>query len=98
MGDLGSKVLKKLPTGVVWERGGLAVVSFYINTNHGGGYQFRLCPLHEEPTEACFQRTPLPFATQTQVLKFKDREERITGTFVSEGTIPVSLPPNMRAT
>ena len=35
MGDLGSKVLKKLPTGVVWEAGGLAEVSFYIKTNHG---------------------------------------------------------------
>jgi lytic starch monooxygenase len=35
MGDLGSKVLKKLPTGVVWERGGLAEVSIYIKTNHG---------------------------------------------------------------
>eukprot|EP01052_Picozoa_sp_SAG31_P023003 SAG31_NODE_1862_length_7044_cov_11.784017_5_plen_81_part_00 len=35
MGDLGSKVLKRLPTGVVWERGGLADVSFYIKSNHG---------------------------------------------------------------
>jgi hypothetical protein len=32
---LWSKVLKKLPTGVVWERGGLAEVSIYIKTNHG---------------------------------------------------------------
>ena len=74
--------------------------SWSIYANHGGGYSYRLCKMTPggEPTEACFQRTPLPFATQTQVLKFKDREERITGTFVSEGTIPVSLPPNMRAT
>ena len=89
MGDLGSKVLKKMPTGVVWKAGALAEVSFYIKTNHGGciftlknvdssienrgfplanhdsslenhdfydsGYQFRLCPLEEELTEACFQ-------------------------------------------
>ena len=62
MGDLGSKVLKKMPTGVVWKAGALAEVSFYIKTNHGGGYQFRLCPLEEELTEACFQRTPLAFS------------------------------------
>lgn len=88
MGDLGSKVLKKLPTGIVWERGGIAEVSFYIKSNHGGGYQYRLCPANEEPTEACFQRTPLPWASQTQVLKFRDREEEITGTFITEGTTP----------
>ena len=69
MGDLGSKVLKKMPTGVVWKAGALAEVSFYIKTNHGGGYQFRLCPLEEELTEACFQRTPVAFASPTQVLK-----------------------------
>jgi hypothetical protein len=129
MGDLGSVVLKKLPTGVVWEAGGLAEVSFYIKTNHGGGYQYRLCPAGEALTEACFQRTPLAFATTTQappppppspssrplprpplplrplslpsagpsplarprwwqVLRFADREERITGTYVTEGTTP----------
>lgn len=88
MGDLGSKVLKKLPTGIVWERGGVAKVSFYIKSNHGGGYQYRLCPLEEELTEACFQRTPLPWASQTQLLKFADREEKIQGTFVTEGTTP----------
>ena len=53
-----------------------------------GGYQFRLCPLEEELTEACFQRTPVPFASETQRITFKDREERISGTFVSEGTLP----------
>ena len=34
-GDLGSKVLELLPSGVVWEVGGLAEVSFYIKANHG---------------------------------------------------------------
>jgi hypothetical protein len=55
-----------------------------------GGYQYRLCPLHEEPTEECFRRTPVPFASKTQLLRFEDREENIAATYVSEGTTPVS--------
>lgn len=75
MGDLGSKVLRKLPTGVVWERGGVAEVSVYIKSNHGGGWQYRLCSISEPLTEECFQRTPLPWASQTQVLMHIAPEE-----------------------
>ena len=32
-----------------------------IAANHGGGYQYRLCPAGEDPTEECFQKTPLEF-------------------------------------
>ena len=51
--------------------------------------QYRLCPLDEgELTEECFKRTPLPFGSHEQVVRFKDREERFNGTFVSEGVTP----------
>jgi hypothetical protein len=29
-----------------------------LRANHGGGYQFRLCLLGAELTEACFQQAP----------------------------------------
>jgi len=59
-----------------------------VRFNHGGGYQYRVCPAHETPTEACFQRHPLPF-TGTQSLRWNDGTQVwIKGTFVSEGTSP----------
>ena len=51
--------------------------SWTINANHGGGYQYRLCPLGEALTEACFQRMPLPFARLTQ-LQFKHSSAALT--------------------
>jgi len=55
----------------VWTAGGIEEVSFGISANHGGGYQYRLCPKpvdSMELTEECFQRTPLRFAGDTQWL------------------------------
>jgi len=31
--------------------------------NHGGGYQYRLCPADSELTEECFRKMPLDFAS-----------------------------------
>lgn len=39
IGDLGSKVLPKTPSGVMWKTGTEAKVSWGIRFNHGGGYQ-----------------------------------------------------------
>ena len=36
-------------------------VAWGIAANHGGGYQYRLCPADADPTEECFQKTPLDF-------------------------------------
>ena len=38
-----------------------------ITANHGGGYQYRLCPASEKITEECFQKNPLRFDTSKQV-------------------------------
>merc|ERR1719460_3571956 len=40
--------------------------------NHGGGYQYRLCPASEPLTEECFQRHPLEFDRTKQVLKWNN--------------------------
>ena len=63
MGDLGSKVLPpSLAEEVVnWTVGSTPRVAWGMRYNHGGGYQYRLCPLDKMPcTEADFQEMPLP--------------------------------------
>jgi hypothetical protein len=60
-----------------------------IRANHGGGYQYRLCPLNSELTEACFQQTPMPFADDSSLMLSNGTMIKIKSTFVSEGTLPV---------
>jgi len=94
-GDLGSK-LPQQPSGVIWAAGEVAEVSWSIMANHGGGYQYRLCPASEPLTEECFFKTPLKFVGKPngepqQKFRWGGRgghEENITGTYVSEGTLP----------
>lgn len=87
-GDLGSKVLPETPTGTLWKAGGLEVTGWYIRANHGGGYQFRLCPKSEPLTEDCFRKIPLPFEGHQRLVWNDGTSEEINGTYVSEGTIP----------
>ena len=42
-----------------------------IRANHGGGYQYRLCPSTSVLTEACFKATPLAFVGR-QYLQYKN--------------------------
>ena len=99
--------LAVLPTGVVWRAGGVAEVAMQIRFNHGGGYQYRLCPADEPLTESCFQGAqhpnggPLPFVRNRQALLFPNGTRfPLRGTFVDQGVVPpgstwsmVPLPP-----
>ena len=90
VGDLGSVVLPPRPMGTAWRRGATVKASWTISANHGGGYQYRICPRGEALTEACFQRRPLPFAGRQQ-LQFKHNSTVLDverPVFVSEGTSP----------
>lgn len=88
-GDLGSKVLNPAPSGTLWTVGTVVEVSWGIRYNHGGGYQYRLCPANEELTEECFQKQPLDFVRDKQVLQWNNGTRLpIKGIFVDEGTIP----------
>ena len=40
-----------------------------LRSNHGGGFQWRLCPRTAKLTEACFKQHPLPFVGR-QSLQF----------------------------
>lgn len=88
LGDLGSEVLKKGEPGALWVAGATVEVAWGIRYNHGGGYQYRLCPANEPLTEACFQKTPLPFSGHPIIRWDNGTELQIKGTFVSEGTSP----------
>jgi len=65
-GDLGSELA---PTSFThWEAGGVAEVSWGFKANHGGGYQYRLCPIGSTLDEECFQKMPLEFVDGKQTL------------------------------
>mmetsp|Transcript_33210 Transcript_33210/g.86951 ORF Transcript_33210/g.86951 Transcript_33210/m.86951 type:complete len:374 (+) Transcript_33210:25-1146(+) len=86
-GDLGSVVLPKRPTGTVWRRGRNATVRWQQTADHGGGYQYRLCPADQQLTEACFQQTPLKFTNSHHWLRFADPtlDRAIPATVVAAG-------------
>lgn len=82
--------LPPMDTGVVWAIGGEAEVTWQIRNNHGGGYQYRLCPLDEQTTEGCFQNHPLEFVRDQQAVVFPNGTLLpVAGTFLDEGTVPM---------
>jgi len=90
-GSFGSKQLREGSgsSGSTWTLGGEAEVVWQIHANHGGGYQYRLCPINEPLTEECFQKYPLDFVQEKQAVVFTNGTRiPIQGTFVNEGTLP----------
>jgi len=87
-GDLGSRVLAPANSTASWVAGSSVEVSWGIRYNHGGGYQYRLCPASEPLTEACLQRTPLAFAGKPRLRWNNGSEAVYTGVYVTEGTSP----------
>lgn len=86
-GDKGSDLPAVKKT--LWTASSTVEVSWSIAANHGGGYQYRLCPKSEPLTEECFQRMPLAFASDKQMLILGNGTAvEITGTYVSKGTLP----------
>lgn len=89
-GEVGTNV----PAGVStkWTAGGTADISFAIDVNHGGGYQYRLCPKSAGvATESCFQQNPLSFATGNHTIHYSDGSRSdflIPAVDVTEGVNP----------
>ena len=92
-GDLGSRTLPPRASGTVWAAGSVVEVSWNLLANHGGGYQYRLCPASKPLTEDCFFKTPLPFVGR-QSFRWDAKDGQggtqvwLNGTYVSEGTLP----------
>lgn len=93
VGTFGSS-LPPLLKETVWIAGATAEVAWAVQANHGGGYQYRLCPADEELSEECFQSNPLDFVGDTQWIQYgpdgMDRESRteIKAHRVSHGVVP----------
>ena len=88
-GDLGSQVLPKMFSGAVWRAGSVQTAMWTARTNHGGGFQYRLCPLKSALTEQCFHETPVPFAGDSSIMLSNGTKIKVKSNFVSTGTLPV---------
>lgn len=92
-GTFGSS-LPKLMQETVWIAGASAEVAFALQANHGGGYQYRLCPADEELSEECFQRHPLDYVSDDQWLQYgpdgldTNNRTRIKAVRVTTGVMP----------
>jgi len=89
-GDAGSLVLPETPTGTVWKAGSKVEVAWTLQANHGGGYQYRLCPKGSKLDEDCFKKMPLRF-TGLQTFRWGGKGGEsfsFPGTYITEGTIP----------
>jgi len=56
-----------------WVIGQTAEVGFTLTKNHGGGYQWRICPGHSashNPPVSCFEANPLAFASDDTVVQW----------------------------
>merc|ERR1711915_15432 len=87
-GDYGSQSLQESTEQPQWKAGGTVNVSWSITANHGGGYQYRLCPKGENLTEACFQKNPLNFVGLQSFVWGDGTQIFFQGTYVSVGTTP----------
>ena len=86
---MNGSLLPKMDTGVRWQLGQTAEVTWQVLNNHGGGDSYRLCPATEKLTEACFQAHQLSFVREEQALVDRNRKlYPVKGTFVTEGTFP----------
>jgi hypothetical protein len=62
----------------VWIAGEVTEVAMGLTANHGGGYQYRLCPADKELNEECFQQMPLQYANNTSKLFWLAPESNMT--------------------
>jgi len=93
MGDLGSHVLPPTEPSMVtnWTAGSTPRVAWGMRFNHGGGYQYRLCPAEKMPcTEEEFQRMPLEFVRDSHAIMWNNGTlYPINGMFVDDSVCDV---------
>merc|ERR1712156_406260 len=88
---------------VRWHIGDVEEVSWGFAANHGGGYQYRLCPKPQNKmdlTEECFQKMPLAFVGNKSWLQnYTDESTRVeipavrlTTGVVPEGSVWTRMP------
>lgn len=77
----------------VWKAGSVVEAEWAIYANHAGGYSYRLCKKEagKAATEACYQKTPLKFATAETEIRYKDGSQKpfkIVSPTTDVGTFP----------
>jgi len=70
------KYAPELLDGTKWRIGSIVEVAWAIAANHGGGYQYRLCPADMQLTEECFQQNVLPFVGDKQWIQWGNGYDR----------------------
>jgi len=93
MGDLGSMVLppNSVEDTTNWTAGSTPRVAWGMRYNHGGGYQYRLCPLEKMPcSEEEFQKMPLDFVRDSHAIMWNNGSlYPLKGMFVDDTVCPV---------
>ncbi len=69
--------LPEHPTKTVWKAGDVVEAQWSLIANHGGGYQYRLCPRNSAQTEECFQQTPMEFFGDKQYIQYCANDEQL---------------------
>ena len=89
-GDKGTALKYKSST--TWAPGATVQAAFTLNVNHGGGYQYRVCPYAEGKamTEDCFANHPLKFADSSHTVRFVggSNDIQIAAVDVTAGVVP----------
>jgi len=90
MGDMGSSLPPTRGPLPQWEAGSEVDVAWGMRFNHGGGYQYRICPAGAELTEECFQQMPLNFVRSAHSILWNNGTKRpIPGMFVDDSDCQV---------
>ena len=90
MGDMGSTLPPTIGPLPQWVAGADVQVAWGMRFNHGGGYQYRLCPADSPLTEECFQQHPLDFVRGSQAIMWNNGSSRpIPAMYVDDTVCPV---------
>jgi hypothetical protein len=86
-GDKGTELSFQAST--KWVVGSTVEAAFTLSVNHGGGYQYRVCPYGGTLNEECFEKMPLKFADKYHTIRTTTNENvQINALDVVDGVIP----------
>ena len=73
-----------------WKPGATVEIKLRFSVNHGGGYQYRVCPTDKNNNinEACFEKNVLRFATKKHLVETNNKKISIAAVDVTEGVVP----------
>jgi len=96
-GELGSSLPPLEGVRTEWLANDTVEVGWMVGANHGGGYQYSVCPKGSPLTEDCLRAHPLPFVGSHHTIRYLDGRGQtvIAARDVSVGTTPVKYIPRL---